>query len=219
MSADLAGLLTRALTAEPVDDAADATRTRILDAALEEAASVGLDRMTVEDVVRRSGLGRMTVYRRFARRDELVDALIFREAHRFLAAVASGLEDGATPEEATAHAFVAAMRFVRAHPLLRRAAERDPGGVVAAASAHDRLVLTMGTDFIAARLGAARPQGDARAIRRTADLVARLFLTHIAMPPDDPDPRDDAELHAYARDVLAPLIALGVDGPGGEAAS
>lgn len=215
MASELADLLTRALTTAPEDEAADPTRTRILDAALEEAASVGLPRMTVEDVVRRSGLGRMTVYRRFSRRDDLVEALIARECRRFLVAVAGGLDEGATPEEATAIAFVEAMRFVRAHPLMRRVAERDPGGVLATAAAHDRLILTMGTDFIAARLAAARPEGDPRAIRRTADLVARLFLTHVAMPPDDPDPRDDAELHAYARDVLAPLIGLGVDGPGG----
>lgn len=212
MPIEFASLLARAATTAPVDDAADVTRTRILDAALDEAASVGLDRMTVEDVVRRSGLGRMTVYRRFSKRDDLVDALVLRECQRFLGTVARGLDDGATPEEATAHAFVAAMRFVRAHPLLRRVAEADPGAVIAAAAAHDRRVLNLGVEFIAARLQDARPEGDARAIRRTADLVARLFLTYIALPPDDPDPRDQAELYAYARDVLAPLIGLGVSG-------
>lgn len=215
MPVELASLLTRAATTAPVDDAADPTRTRILDAALEEAASVGVDRMTVEDVVRRSGLGRMTVYRRFSRRDDLVDALALRECQRFLATVAVGLDDGATPEEATAHAFVAAMSFVRTHPLLRRVAQADPGAVIAAAAARDRHVFRLGVEFIAARLQAARPEGDARAILRTADLVARLFLTYVALPPDDPDPRDPAELHAYARDVLAPLIGLGVDGPAG----
>lgn len=213
MPVELASLMTRAATTAPVDDAADPTRTRIVDAALEEAAAVGLERMTVEDVVRRSGVGRMTVYRRFPKRDDLVDALVLRECQRFLTAVAGGLDEGATPEEATAHAFVAAMGFVRAHPLLRRISQADPGAVLTTAAAHDRLILNLGVEFIAARLRAARPDGDARAIRRTADLVARLFLTYVAMPPDDPDPRDEAELHAYARDVLAPLIGLGVDGP------
>lgn len=215
MPLELAGLLTRAAATELVDDAADPTRTRILDAALDEGASVGLDRMTVEDVVRRSGLGRMTVYRRFSKRDDLVDALVLRECRRFLATVAGGLEEGNTPEEATAHAFVAAMSFVQTHPLLRRVAQSDPGAVLATAAAHDRLVLALGVDFIAARLQAARPDGDPRAVRRTADIVARLFLTYVALPPADPDPRDEAELHAYARDVLAPLIGQGIDGPSG----
>lgn len=213
MPHELAWLLTRAIAAEPAEEAADGTRTRILDAALEEATSVGVDRMTVEDVVRRSGLGRMTVYRRYPKRDDLVDALVVRECRRFLAVVAEGLDEGDTPEEATAIAFAAAMRFVRLHPLLVRVANGDPGAVIATAAARERLVLGLGVDFIAARLSAARPDGDPRAIRRTADIVARLFLTYVAMPPDDPDPRDDAALRAYARDVLAPLIALGLDAP------
>ena len=47
--------------------------------------------MTVEDVVRRARLGRMTVYRRFARREDLVEALVVRECRRFLSAVADGI--------------------------------------------------------------------------------------------------------------------------------
>lgn len=206
---ELSLLLTRAFTAEPVDEAADATRTRILDAALDEAASVGLDRLRVEDVVRRSGLGRMTVYRRFSKREDLVDALVVRECQRFLAVVAGGLGEHEVPEEATAAAFVAAMGFVRSHPLLRRVADTDPGAVLATAAARDRHVLRLGTDFIAAQVEQARPDGDRRAIRRTADLVARLFLTYVAVPPDDPDPRDEAELRAFARDLLVPVIAAG----------
>lgn len=207
--AELAGLLVRAITAEPVDDGDDPTRTRILDAALDEAAAVGLTRMTVEDVVRRSGLGRMTVYRRFAKRDDVVDALVVRECRRFLEAVADGLRAGDTAEDATVAAFVAAMRFARTHPLLRRVADTDPGSVLAAAAARDRQVLGLGRDFIAAQITQSRPDADPRAVRRTADLVARLFLTYVAIPPDDPDPRDEAELRAFARDVLAPVIAAG----------
>ncbi len=207
--AELAGLLVRAITADPVDDGEDPTRARILDAALDEAAAVGLARMTVEDVVRRSGLGRMTVYRRFAKRDEVVDALVVRECRRFLDAVADGLRAGDTAEDATAAAFVAAMRFARTHPLLRRVADTDPGSVLATAAARDRQVLGLGRDFIASQIAQSRPDADPRAVRRTADLVARLFLTYVAVPPDDPDPRDEAELRAFARDVLAPVIAAG----------
>ena len=207
--AELAGLLARAITAEPVDEVEDPTRTRILDAALDEAAAVGLARMTVEDVVRRSGLGRMTVYRRFAKRDDVVDALVVRECRRFLAVVAEGLGEGDTPEDATAAAFVAAMGFARTHPLLRRVADTDPGAVLATAAARDRQVLTLGRDFIAAQIAGSRPEADARAVRRTADLIARLFLTYVAVPPDDPDPRDDAHLRAFARDLLVPVIAAG----------
>ena len=67
-----------------IDEAADRTSQRILDAALTEAAAVGLQRITVEDVVRRAGVSRMTAYRRYPRRDDLVEALVRRETQRFL---------------------------------------------------------------------------------------------------------------------------------------
>lgn len=51
-----------------VDESADRTSQRILDAALQEAAAVGLQRITVEEVVRRAGVSRMTAYRRYPRR-------------------------------------------------------------------------------------------------------------------------------------------------------
>jgi len=67
-----------------VDESADRTSQRILDAALQEAAAVGLQRITVEDVVRRAGVSRMTAYRRYPRRDNLVEALVRRETQAWI---------------------------------------------------------------------------------------------------------------------------------------
>ena len=80
-----------------VDEAADRTSQRILDAALTEAAAVGLQRITVEDVVRRAGVSRMTAYRRYPRRDDLVEALVRRETQRFLGAVADAIDTRRRP--------------------------------------------------------------------------------------------------------------------------
>ena len=104
-----------------VDEAADRTSQRILDAALTEAAAVGLQRITVEDVVRRAGVSRMTAYRRYPRRDDLVEALVRRETQRFLAAVADAIDAVDDPHEGVAEAFIAAVTFAREHPMLRRA--------------------------------------------------------------------------------------------------
>ncbi|HYI35891.1 MAG TPA: TetR/AcrR family transcriptional regulator [Thermoleophilaceae bacterium] len=196
----------------PADtDAPDATRERILDACLQAAAAVGLQRTTIEDVVRRSGLGRMTVYRRFARRDDLVEALMLRECRRFLAAVADGLASEEEPEQRVAAAFVAAMRFVRTHPLTRRAAESEPGSVLDTVAAGDGRILAMGRGFIAAEIRAGAPSVDPRRAERVADVVARLFVTYVGVPPTDPDPGDDEALEAFARETLVPLIAQAVD--------
>ena len=109
-----------------VDDAADRTSQRILDAALKEAAAVGLQRITVEDVVRRAGISRMTAYRRYPRRDDLVEVLVRRETQRFLCAVSDAIESVEDFEEGVAEAFIAAVSFAREHPILRRAAQSEP---------------------------------------------------------------------------------------------
>lgn len=194
--------------ADPARDD-DRNRGRILDAALREAAAVGLDRITVEDVVRRAGLGRMTVYRRFPRRDDLVRALVLRETQRFLTAVSAGIDRADDPEDAIAEAFVAALSFAREHPMLQRLAHSDPGAVAETVAADDAAILSMGSAFIARRIHGAAPGAPSRRTQRVADTLARLFLTYLAIPPTDPDPASDAQLRSFAREVLTPLIAAG----------
>jgi AcrR family transcriptional regulator len=184
-----------------VDEAADRTSQRILDAALAEASAVGLQRITVEDVVRRAGVSRMTVYRRYPRRDDLVEALVRRETQRFLAAVAFAIETADDPNEGVAEAFIGAVTFARKHPILRRAAHAEPAPI-----ADSVELLTMGSAFIANYIHGGAPGSPSQQVRWVADVFARLFFTYISMPPSDPDFADDAELRRFAHEVLTPMV-------------
>lgn len=188
------------------DDEADHTSTRLLDAALKEASGVGLQRVTVEEVVRKAGVSRMTAYRRYPRRDDLVAALIRRETQCFLAAVADAIEATPDPDDGVIEAFTAAVRFAREHPILRRAAHSDP-----APAAESRELLDMGSAFIANYMHGEKPGAPAQSVRWVADVFARLFFTYLSMPPSDPDFGDDTELRRFAHDVLTPMArnALG----------
>ncbi len=188
-----------------VDDAADRTSARILDAALTEAAAVGLQRITVEDVVRRAGVSRMTAYRRYPRRDDLVEALVRRETQRFLSAVADAIDSVADPNEGVAEAFIAAVSFARAHPMLRRAGEREPAPITDSVE-----LLKMGSAFIANYIHGEERGTPSQQVRWVADVFARLFFTYISMPPADPDFGDDAELRRFAHEVLTPMVARAV---------
>jgi len=212
----LAALLTAAsvqtsLTVADLTDAVDRTTDRILDAAVAEAATVGLNRFTVEDVVRRAGVSRMTAYRRYPRRDDLVAALILRETGRFLAAVRDGIATAALAQDGVVEAFVAAVQFSREHPMLRRAGQTD-----SALSTEDTATLLgIGSGFIAANLnaGSANPEmPPPQHIRWVADTFARLFLTYISCPPTDPDLRDDADLRRFAHEILTPIVAQALGG-------
>ena len=188
-----------------VDEAADRTSQRILDAALTEAAAVGLQRITVEDVVRRAGVSRMTAYRRYPRRDDLVEALARRETQRFLAAVADAIDTVGDPNEGVAAAFIAAVSFAREHPILRRAGQTDPAPI-----ADSVELLTMGSAFIANYIHGDQPGTPSQQVRWVADVFARLFFTYITMPPSDPDFGDDAELRRFAHKVLTPMVERAV---------
>lgn len=185
---------------------ADGTRDRILDAALNEAAAVGLDRLTVEDVVRRSRLGRMTVYRRFPRRDDLVRGLQLREISRFLNAVAAAIDNAATPRDGVSEAFVAAVTFAQRHPLLRRIALTDPGTPLEAVAANDHEILSIGAAFIAREIHGEAPGEPSQQVRWVADTFARLFITYLGVPPTEPDASSEAQLRLFAGEVLTPMV-------------
>jgi len=195
------GASTDGRTDEPVDR----TSQRILDAALNEAAAVGLQRITVEDVVRRAGVSRMTAYRRYPRRDDLVAALVRRETQRFLGAVADAIDSVDDPREGVAEAFIAAVSFSREHPILRRAAQNEPAPI-----ADSEELLTMGSAFIANYIHGDEPGSPSQQVRWVADVFARLFFTYISMPPSDPDFGDDADLRRFAHEVLTPMVERAV---------
>ena len=73
---------------------------RILDAALGQFEDFGLRRSTMEDIARRCGLSRITIYRRFPRKENLVEAVVLRELRNFLGDLGSVGGSCATPEAA-----------------------------------------------------------------------------------------------------------------------
>ncbi|MGV0789266.1 helix-turn-helix domain-containing protein [Mycolicibacterium sp. XJ2] len=198
-----------AAAVDSVDEAADRTSRRILDAALQEAAAVGLQRLTVEDVVRRAGVSRMTAYRRYPRRDDLVEALVRRETQRFLAAVADAIDAAECPHEGVAEAFIAAVAFAREHPMLRRAGQVESDPIDDSTE-----LLAMGSAFIANYIHGETPGTPSQPVRWVADVFARLFFTYISMPPTDPDFGDDRELRRFAHEVLTPMVERAVGSVG-----
>jgi AcrR family transcriptional regulator len=162
-------LLTRALTAEVPADS-----DHILDAALSLAAASGIKHLTMEDVARRAGVGRMTVYRRFGTRDALVDALAGREARRCLAELDAAAPVDAPLAEQVAAGFTTALRLTREHPLLARLARVEPDTVLRAFT--DSPLMVMCVDFLEDRL---KRMG---ADPAPAELLVRVAISFILLP-------------------------------------
>jgi len=94
----------------PLRRDAERNRERILDAAREVFAERGLD-ATLHDIARHAGLGVGTVYRRFANREELIDA-IFVDVFDELAAIARRELDNPEPWEGFVSFFTASVQMM-----------------------------------------------------------------------------------------------------------
>jgi AcrR family transcriptional regulator len=201
-------LFTRALGMGPIEPA-DETTERILDAALAEAAANGIERITMDAVAARARVGRMTVYRRFGSKPELVTALVGREAGRGLAAIAAAVDPERELPDRVADGFVATLQVARAHPLLQRLVRYEPQVLLAALNDPGDPLLAMLREFGVAQIEAAGPVGDELRAEpeEVAELLVRIGLTYLLIPAGVIDLDDERAARRLAETLIAPIVA------------
>ncbi len=206
-TASLAPLIGRALSgAVAVSD--NQTDHRIMDAVLAELLVTPLRKLALEDVARRAGLTRMTVYRRFGDREHLIEATFAREVARFLDGVAAAGDSEDEPTEQIAAAFAAGLRLAHSHPVVAHWLATSPGDLLETFLADDAFIVTAGSAFIASSIGEIGPlrtstEGEPQ---RSGELLARLFAALVLMPPPSVDLTDPDQPRKLARELIAPLI-------------
>lgn len=101
-------------------------RTRILDGTASAIGRHGLRKLGMSDIAVAAGVSRGTLYRYFASRDELLEALFDHERHRFQSAVNDLLADvpAGIPRLEVHVRFV--LEYLRGHPALPRLIETEP---------------------------------------------------------------------------------------------
>lgn len=212
MSAPAPSLAARALSEETEPE--DATTERILDAAMRQFEVLGVRRSSVEDVARRAGLSRMTIYRRFPRKDRLIEAAILRECRRFFAELQAATAELPTLEERLIESFVAALRFARAHALLQRLAVTEPEMLLPYLTTEGGPVLDVVREFLVAQIRASQDEGIVARFdpEPLAEILARLALSFVVTPDSRLPLAHEREGRALARRYLAPMIAAGAGG-------
>jgi AcrR family transcriptional regulator len=199
-------LITRALSGTP-PVSGDETDRRIVDAVLAELVGTPLGKLAVEDVARRAGVTRMTVYRRFGDRGRLIEATLAREVRRFLEGVAAADDPAAPLAERIADAFATGLRLVHGHPATAHMIANSPEDLLELALADGSLILTAGSAYLAAQIEQLRrPGSDVPDPQRTGELIARLFVALLLMPPPAVDLTDPEQARRLARELIAPLV-------------
>jgi AcrR family transcriptional regulator len=201
----LGAIISRSLAGEmPVSE--HETDQRIMDAVMAELRVTPMAKLSLEDVAQRAGLTRMTVYRRFGDRPQVIEAAIARDVSRFFDGLLAADDPDAPASERIVSSFATALSLAHGHPVLAHVLATNPGQLVETGLADDGAILAMGSAFIAGNLA---PPGRApnAAQRRTGELLARLFVSLLMMPPPSVDLTDPAQARALARAAVVPLIA------------
>jgi TetR/AcrR family transcriptional regulator, repressor for uid operon len=152
---------------------------RVAAAALEEFAEHGIRRTSMEDVARRAGVSRMTVFRRFASKQRLVEIVIAREVHRGMQELDLLWEGAETLEDRLVAGFEFAGRYVRGHPLFDRLLRSEPEVLLPPLTLDGGPVLELYRSLIAHRLKAEVNAGRAAStdIDGVAEVIARLAIS------------------------------------------
>lgn len=188
----------------------------ILEAALEQFSLTGIRRTSTDDVARRAGVNRATLYRRFGTREELVQAVYLHEAGRVLEELTARVPDvpdspevAFDPAENVVLMFTEAVRLMQNHRLLQRMLEVDRDLILFSMTTGATDVLAFAADVLAQRVQdlhawrGSKPPGNPHDLGYT---VARLIQSLVLTPDAGPDLATTRSARRYARTVIVPLV-------------
>jgi len=205
-----ASLLMQALSdsVDQVDDSEEFS-TRILDAASALFARLGIQRVTMEAVAKAAGVARVTIYRRFATKDVLVERVVRREFRRYFDQFLRDIKQAGSAEDRVVVGFVSSLAAIRGNSLIGALLAAEPDLVVPTLIGdHGR---TLGTvrDFIAGQLRREQAAGSVRAdldVDLVAEMMVRISTSFLVTPEGLVDLDDEQQVAEVARRFLVPML-------------
>jgi AcrR family transcriptional regulator len=178
------------------------TEERILVAAEQCMARLGVSRLSMTDVATQAGVSRGAVYLHFADRDTLIDAVLTRTAERFVAGSSEVVRRRRTLVAQVAEAAV----FIRSHLgdsmlTLRLPADEESLFATLLTSRLERMVEEW-VDFWLPFLDEAEERGEVRADvdhRQAAEWIVRMMLSFAIMPAVSFDADRPEHVRAFVR--------------------
>lgn len=161
------------------------TPARILEAAFRCVADLGLGRTTMDDVARRAGVSRQTVYRYFPSKDQLIMALVLREEESFLDGVRAAFAGNPDLERALFDSTLFCLRFAREHPLLDRLLATDPETLLPYLTVRAAPMLARAREVLVSLI-ASKARVRASVLEGAADAMVRTVISYALTPPDRP---------------------------------
>jgi AcrR family transcriptional regulator len=190
----------------PQGPAAD-TRERLIEAAASCYQRFGPGKTTVEDVAQAAGSSRATVYRHFQNRDELLLAVIARQAGALAAEAETHLREFDDVGSWLVEGMLFCLAEIPRRPLLAMLFAPEELGVASRLVLSSEQLLQIGTDILRPMFEPARRQGLLRAgirIEWLIEWVLRLLMSYLAVPSRTLAGEDD--LRRMLRTLLLPAV-------------
>lgn len=194
-------------TAATSENTAETIEERILEAALIQFGQVGVKKTTIEDIARKAGVDRVTVYRRVGARDDVVRAVTEREVRKLLAELGELPARHDTLEGLVVDVFATVLTRWRTHPLVQRMLTLEPDRLLPQLTTEGGAFFMMSvaatTDVLR---NAMREKGfpEVPDLDVRVEVVCRIVHSLILQPIGAIDL--DSGLTAFARDYIRPII-------------
>jgi AcrR family transcriptional regulator len=193
--------------AREAGQSAPAVRERWLDAAESCYTRFGPAKTTVEDVAQAAGVSRATLYRHFKTRDQLLLAVIVREAGRLAAEAELQLRRFDDVGSWIVEGMLFCLREIPRRPLLAMLFAPEEVGVASRLVLTSERLLEIGADILRPMFEPARRRGLLRESVRIEVLmewVLRVLLSYLTVPSHLA--RTDAELRHLLRVMILPAV-------------
>jgi AcrR family transcriptional regulator len=187
------------------DDAAP-TRDRILDATLSWAIDTGMRKVSVDEIARRAGVSRATVYVHFPGRSSVVSAAIEREIGRFLEQISAIPDRYDDNRRQLVETFAEAMLLFRQHPALRSVLRINPEVLLPYVAGEHALGIDVGRAFMVALMPDTLLNDNDR--EQFAEHVIRQFHSHLLAPAGAFDLDSLDGCRDYATRFVLPVLEL-----------
>jgi len=186
-------------------------RPRVLAGAYDCVARYGIDKTTVDDVAKASGVSRATIYRLFpGGRDQLLRETVGWEMNHFFARLADAVADAPDLAARLETALTFAHRAVGEHAVLQKILVTEPGSLLRLMTLEQDRVLGYIAAYLRPLLAGEAATGHLRPgvdVGAAADYLARMVLSLIGSPGRW-DLEDPASVRALVRgELLGGILA------------
>jgi AcrR family transcriptional regulator len=196
------------------------TDEEILEATLQQIAITGVRRTSADDIARRAGVNRVTLYRRLGGRESILRAAYLQETARVLGIIEAAI--GPVPEPGTAGFdpaeyvvgfFSVTIRTLRENRILRQLLETDREETLVSLTFDAGDTLRVSAAFCAERIRQLRahldpvpPDDDVTLLSITLARLAQSLLLTQSAPPTL---RTRVRTREYAELVVVPMVLPG----------